>query len=74
MVEIQIFAMSIICAQTHQVALVADDGDEGVLAKKTAQRRVGLTDLLACLNRVGYMLAISESKLTMVWAIQGEPQ
>ncbi len=59
-VEIQIFAMAIICAQADKIALIADDGDESVLAEKTAQGGVGLTDLLACLDGEGDMLAMAE--------------
>src|SRR5271170_1240600 len=60
MKQVHIFSSAIVCAQPDQVAFIAGNVDQFVLAKKSEDRGVSLTNNLASLNRNGNVSVIAK--------------
>jgi hypothetical protein len=57
-VEIEVFAVTIVGAETDKITLVTDDLDESVLAEEAAHGGIALAGLLAGFDGEGYVLVL----------------
>jgi hypothetical protein len=59
-IEIDVFALAIVRSQPHDVTLVGEEIDQLILPEETADCRVGLAQHLACLDRYGEVIGVTE--------------